>query len=126
MIQTLSNPKEVKAVKQHVCDLCGQRIVKDEKYMKSTHAYDGRVYDFKTHKYCSKLANRMDMYKECDEGLTMYIFMENVSEKHYDILCNQLPSDKKNFGDILTQLRYVDFRQKLWFVIRYFNKLDKN
>jgi hypothetical protein len=119
-METLMYPKEVKARKQHYCSFCGEKIVIDEKYMKSTHIYDGQVYDWKAHKYCFKLAHTLNMYSECDEGVTMDFFMESVSEKHSDILFKQLP--EKGCEDIKRQLLCVRFRDKLWFVIRHFNK----
>jgi len=125
-METLSQSKETKARIQHRCDFCNDRIVIGEKYIKSTHAYNGQVYDWKTHKYCSKLANRLKMYDDCEEGVTMDDFMELVSEKHNDILITQIPDkDANKYGDIIRQLTKVRFTDKLWFVIRYFNKLDK-
>lgn len=94
--------------------------------MKSTHVYDGQVYDWKTHKHCNKLASRMNMYEYCEEGLTADDFMIAVSEKHSDILMEQIPdTDSPKFGDIISQLNLVIFRHKLWFVIRHFNTIDK-
>ena len=70
---------------------------------------------------------RMKMYDDCDEGVTMDDFMEHVSGKHNDILISQIPDkDANKYGDIIRQLTKVIFRDKLWFVIRHFNKLDKD
>ncbi len=126
-MNTLSYDKETKARKQHACNFCNERISIGEKYMNSTYIYDNRIYDWKTHKYCSKLADRLKMYDSVyDEGVTMDDFMEIVSDKHVDILTNQLPDkDVRKYNDIISQLTKVIFRHKLWFVIRHFNKLDK-
>lgn len=126
-MKTLSYPKEVKARKEHRCSFCNERITKDTIYMKSTHIYDGRVYDWKTHNHCNKLAHRLNMYDHHDEdGVGMDDFMEHVSCKHGDILIEQIPEkDRPKFGDIIRQFNLVIFRHKLWFVIRYFNQIDK-
>jgi len=125
-METLSYAKEIKARKQHSCDFCNERITVGEKYEKSTHVFDGHIYDWKTHKYCSKLARRLKMYDDCDEGVTMDDFMETVGITHDDILINQIPEkDVKKYGDIIRQLSKVRFRDKLWFVIRHLNKIDE-
>ena len=125
-MKTISDSKEVKARKEHRCNFCNERITIDTKYMKSTHIYDNQVYDWKTHKHCNKLATRMDMYEYCDEGVTMDDFMETISCKHSDILIGQITEDDRpKFGDIIQQFNWVLFRHKLWFVIRHFNKIDK-
>jgi hypothetical protein len=124
-METLSYPKETKARKKHSCDFCGDKIIVGEKYIKSTHVFDGQIYDWKTHKYCYELANKLKMYDDCDEGVTQDIFFQSVNDKHDDILISQIPEkDASKYGDIIRQLTKVRFKDKLWFVIRYINKLD--
>lgn len=124
-MNTISQPKETKARKQHHCDFCNEKILKGEKYTNSTHVCDGRIYDWKTHKYCGQIASRLDMYDNCDEGVTMDDFMEIINDKHGDILIGQIHrKDAKKYRDIISQLTKVRFRDKLWFVIRYYNKID--
>ena len=127
-METLTYQKEVKAIKEHSCNFCGTKINIGEAYMKSTHKHDGDVYDWKTHKYCAEIAERLKMYDDADEGVTMDDFMETIHCKHDDLLINQLPFDKEQpqkFSDIIQQLRHVKFKDKLWYVIRYYKKLDK-
>jgi hypothetical protein len=127
-METLTYQKEVKAIKEHSCNFCGTKINIGEAYMKSTHKHDGDVYDWKTHKYCAEIADRLKMYDDADEGVTMDDFMETIHCKHDDLLIDQLPFDKEQpqkFSDIIQQLRHVKFRDKLWYVIRYYKKLDK-
>jgi len=127
-METLTDPKEVKAIKEHSCNFCGTRINIGEIYIKSTHKHDGEVYDWKTHKYCAEIAMRLKMYDDADEGITMDCFMETIDCKHDDLLISQLPFDKEptgKFSDIIQQLRHVNFKDKLWYVIRYYKKLDK-
>ncbi len=128
-METLTYQKEVKAIKEHSCNFCGTKINIGEAYMKSTHKHDGDVYDWKTHKYCAEIAERLKMYDDADEGVTMDDFMETIHCKHDDLLIDQLPFDKEQpqkFSDIIQQLRHVKFKDKLWYVIRYYKKLDKD
>jgi len=97
-----------------------------ETYLKSTHVADGDIYTWKAHRYCSKLAETLNMYSECEEGVTMNDFMEMVSSEHGKILASQLPvHDVHKYGDIMLQLSHVKFREKLWFVIRHHKKIGK-
>lgn len=122
-METISYPKETKARKKHRCNFCNELIFAGEVYIKSTHVYDGGMYDWKSHKHCSELADTMKMYDECDDGLTADDFMEFVSEKHHEILVKDIPEkDCRKYGDIIRQLTKVEFKEKLWFVIRFFKK----
>lgn len=127
-METLTYPTETKAIKEHSCNFCAEKITKGEIYIKSTHKYDREVYDWKTHKHCSEIATRLKMYDDADEGVTDEIFQETIHCKHDDLLIDQLPFDKEQpqkFSDIIQQLRHVKFKDKLWYVIRYYKKLDK-
>lgn len=125
-METLSHPTETKAIKEHRCSFCNQKIVVGEKYLRSTHVHDGGIYNWKSHKHCSKLAERLNMYAECDEGLTSDDFMEIVGDTHQDILSKKIPKNlHKECSDIFGQLYAVPFRDKLWYVMGHLNKLDK-
>ena len=80
-METLSYPKEIKATKEHRCDFCTDKIRVGEKYMKSTHKYDGTIYDWKTHTYCDKIADRLNMYHDADEGVSADSFQETIDRK---------------------------------------------
>ena len=124
-METVSSAKLTKASKQHMCDFCGEIISIGEKYMKSTHV-DDHIYDWKAHVYCDKLSHTLKLQDECQEGVTAECFQEYVSENHLTILTDQLPNDDaKKYSDIFNQLTKVKFRDKLWFVIRHFNKLKE-
>jgi hypothetical protein len=125
-METISYQKEVKANKDHRCNFCGEKIRKDETYLTSTHKQDGSVYDWKTHKHCSEIANRLNMYEDCDEGLTEDGFQETIHCVHDDLLITLIPNeDRDKYTQIIQQLRYVQFRQKLSFVIRHYASIDK-
>lgn len=125
-METLSYAKEVKANKDHRCNFCGEKIRKGEVYSTSTHKYDGRVYDWKTHKHCSDIATRLKMYDDADDGLTEDMFQETIHYVHDDLLITMIPNEERNkYTDIIQQLRCVQFRHKLSYVIRHYAKIDK-
>ena len=130
MVEVVSYPKEVKARKHHVCDFCGQRIMKDEKYLNGTYSFEGDIYSWKTHKHCSKIADRMDMYKTVEysgNGLSGEDFQEIISNKHFELLIDSVPEEYHQIcSEMIGQLSKVRFRDKLMYVIRYYAKLDKN
>lgn len=120
-METLQDPTETKAIKEHRCSFCGIKIVVGEKYMKSVHIYD-RLYTWKAHKYCHDLSYDLNMYEHCEEGVTQDDFIESVREYHYDLMIKLLPKDNAGNSDILGQLRHVTFRDQMWYVIRHLNK----
>jgi len=125
-METLTYPKETKARKEHSCNFCSYKIREGEVYIKSTHAYDGQVYDWKTHKNCAEIASRLKMYDDCDEVVTQDDFMETIHCEHDDLMIRLLPQDElQKYSDIIQQLRRVMFKDKLGYVIRYYKKLDK-
>jgi hypothetical protein len=127
-METLTQPTETKARKKHYCNFCSGEIMIGQTYLRSTHVYDGDIYNWKSHKYCSQLADRLNMYDECefDEGLTSDGFMEIVNETYLNILIDKIPKNLHGeCSDIFNQLRCVVFNEKLWYVIKYFNKFDK-
>lgn len=128
MVETISPAKEVKARKIHQCNFCAGRIVKSEKYVLSVHSFDGEIYNWRAHTYCDKIANRLEMYKAVENsgcGLSGEDFAEFISNEHFKILIKILPEEKhKEYGDIISQLSKVNFRDKLMYVVRYYNRLD--
>lgn len=125
-METLSYQTETKAIKEHSCNFCGLKIAQGEIYMKSTHKFDGYIYHWKGHKYCANLASRLKMYEDADDGVTQDLFMETIHTVHDDLLIDQLPEDEaQKYIDIIQQLRRAIWRDKLWYVIRHYAKLDK-
>lgn len=126
-METLMHATEIKANKEHRCDFCEEKIMKGDNYIKSTHKHDGDIYDFKTHDYCAELASKMKMYDDADEGLTQEGFMESVSEAHYTFMIGKFSNgDREKYGDVIEQLRYVLFREKLHYVIMQFKNKNSN
>ena len=123
-METIRQAHETKAIKQHVCDFCSQKIQIGETYFSSTHTHDGTIYDWKTHKGCNFIANKLDMYDNCDDGLTGDDFMEIIKEEHYSLMIKFFPKDaedQKCWAVVLSQLRSVTFREMLRYVIRHYS-----
>ena len=83
------------ARKEHICELCGCKINKGQKYYRQTNVYDGRIYDWIEHEECREIASELVVYDECDydeydEGLSPDYFKEIIDdyihrEHHNDI-----------------------------------------
>lgn len=123
---TLANKIETKARKEHRCDFCMDKIRVKETYLKTTFIFEGDICNWKTHKHCEKLAIRLNMYEDAYEGVDCDDFAEHVQCKYIELLSSQIPEKhRRDCDDIIHQLGYVPIRDKMWFVIRHFNKLDK-
>lgn len=124
MIETLRYATETKAIKEHICNFCGEKIRVGEIYLKSTHKRD-ELYDWKTHRYCSNLAAKLKMYDYADEGVTHDDFVETISEEFFTILHRMFSKeDIIKYGDAVIQLKNVRWHDKLWYVIRHYKKLE--
>jgi len=126
-METLSYQKEVKAIKEHRCNFCCDKIRVGEVYCTSTHKHDGDIYNWKTHKYCSDIASRLKMYDDLDdEGLGEDSFQETIHSEYFDLMLKMFDKeDLKKYSDAIQQLRGVQFRQKLMYVIHHYAKIDK-
>lgn len=125
-METISYQKEVKANKDHRCNFCCEKINKGDNYITSTHKQDGIVYDWKTHKHCSGIADRLKMYENCDDGLTSDDFQESIHSEYFDLIVSKFTEeDLKKYTDIVQQFRCVRFRDKLFYVIRHYTHIDK-
>ena len=118
-METLSYQKEVKAKKEHRCSFCGSMIREGMTYLTSTHKQDGVVYDWKSHTYCDKIADKLNMYDdECDEGLTQDAFQERIHDTYIDLMLSKFPENEINkYSEVIQQLRRVIFHDKLMYVI---------
>lgn len=87
-METIKQQKEFKARKNHRCDYCNGTIDKSDKYMKSTHVYDGMIYDWKSHHKCNDLTSLLSMGGE--EGITDDIFNEEVCEAYNNFFPNDI------------------------------------
>lgn len=81
------------------------------------------MYDWKSHTYCSKLASDLKMYEDADEGVTEDMFQESIHSVYFDLMLALFEKeDLKKYPDVVQQLRHVNFRDKLFYVIGHYNK----
>lgn len=107
-IETISEPKQVKARKTHICNWCGCSISVGEAYNTATYKYDN-IYTWKSHLKCMELVNTLDM--EGDEGVTGEDFHEYITEEFSNIwreLDNELyESDEFVIPEFKQQVAFV-------------------
>ena len=130
-MNVIESNKETKARKQHCCNFCGSKISIGEKYFNTTIAGDEGIYNWKTHKYCDSLAEKLGMYEyefHNGEGITEEDFRTSVHEKYLDILRNKLESEgvKNHLSEVIRELAKTPLRDMLWYVIRELKKPQTN
>ena len=87
------------ARKEHLCEFCGCKIKKGQKYYRQTNIYDGCIYDWIEHEECHQIASELDMYDECDydEGLSSDCFKEilddYIHQYHYNDFADDIAED---------------------------------
>lgn len=72
------------AKKEHRCDLCGFNILAGEKYDWQKNVCDGMLYEFKMHLSCLELVSKLNMFDDCDDGLTGNDFVEFVEQEYQE------------------------------------------
>lgn len=112
---TIQTATETKAIKDHKCNFCLGEICKGSKYMKSVHKQDF-IYSWKTHKHCSEIASKLNMYDYCDEGLTTDAFIEIIKDEYSHIMSNT-QNELYEIKDFVLP----DFQGRLKFVLNYYN-----
>lgn len=99
-METLRNQEKTKANKDHKCNFCLLPIAKGKIYLRSTHKYDGIIYDWKSHKYCNDLAHKLYMFNDCEEGVTSEDFNIYINEE-YSIISGESFYSKIPFAEKL-------------------------
>lgn len=84
--------RERKAEKPHTCSYCGEVIQKDELYDWAKLAFDGRLYEWKSHKKCSFIADELWSYIDPDEGMTAEDFSEGCTVFCRAFICPGCPT----------------------------------
>ena len=79
-----------KARKEYRCDWCGQTIKVGEVYGRQTLSNNGEIYEWKNHIRCSKIATKLRMFDECDEGLDDDHFQEWIGEEFKELKGNKI------------------------------------
>lgn len=123
-METIKYNKETKAIKEHRCDYCNGIIRKDMKYYVSTHSHEGTIYNWKSHIHCTNIANELNMFEDCDEGLTGDIFEAHINEYHRQLMNDFFNiEESQKFSDVLAQAYSANFQSKLMYVIKHKDKL---
>ena len=116
MVTTIKESHPI-ARKEHICELCGCKINKGQKYYRQTNIYDGCIYDWIEHEECREIASELDMFGECDydEGLSTDLFKEIIDDyihrEHYDDITDDIAEDWQGLtryeevGKILDELK---------------------
>ena len=91
------------AKKEHVCNWCGSKIVKGEKYNRQTILFDGRIYDWVSHLDCLELTGLLNMFDYDDgNGINDETFRECVDEyiytHHYDTDLDDIEKEWDNLS----------------------------
>ena len=109
--------KEPKARKDHKCDWCGGIIKTGEVYDCSFNICCGDVYTWKNHQRCMLVAHKLDMFEECDEGVTEEDFLTCVTQSFTD-----LKEEKENI--IVRYNELPKFSEQLDYVCEHY-KINK-
>ena len=103
------------ARKDHKCDWCELPILKDEKYERSTNEYEGNIYTWKNHITCALIADKLNMFDHCDEGLTGEDFQECIKDEY-----SQIMSDEHSDVYESPNFEIPSFYSRLWFVKNHY------
>lgn len=94
------------ARKTHRCNYCCLPILPGTTYDVSTISYDGGLYKWKSHLDCIEVADKLDMYSQCDEGVTDEDFHEYVNNE-YDRIIAEDESLDSHINDFAYRLMIV-------------------
>ena len=76
------------------CQLCGSTIKKGDSYKWSKLSNNGRVYTFKAHLECNKVAGRYGMYDDVD-SLEEDDFFEGIEDLYSDLVVPTISTFEK-------------------------------
>ena len=116
-MEVIQSPTKTKARKKHTCDYCCAEIPKGTEYLKAVLKYD-EVYSWKSHRWCSKIASKLNMFDHSEEGVTSDDFHENIKNEYQNIMANYYTEiyESKEFV-------YPNFNEKLSFVLNHYGIL---
>lgn len=89
MSEILSNPKTIKARKQHKCSFCNGLILNGETYIGSKFIQDGMIYHWKSHIYCNAVFKELissGYFVDDGDGMTEETFGRYVRNLHDDLM----------------------------------------
>lgn len=123
MITTLKDSHTI-ARKEHICDLCGGKINKGQKYYRQTNLYDGRFYEWVEHEECHQVSDELDMDSVCDidDGISSDDFGAAINDyiykEHYNDITDDIAEDWQNLTryekvcKILEELKIKEVRNE--------------
>ena len=108
MITTLKDSHPI-ARKEHICDLCGGKINKGQKYYRQTNLYDGGFYEWVEHEECHQVSAELDMDSVCDidDGLSSDDFGAAINDYIYKEHYNDITDDIAEDWQCLTRYEEV-------------------
>lgn len=97
------------ARKEHICELCGCKINKGQKYYRQTNIYNGCIYEWIEHEECHQVTAELDMYSVCniDDGLSSDDFGAAIDEYIYQEHCDDITDDIADDWQNLTKYEEV-------------------
>lgn len=99
----------LKAAKEHTCNYCGCEIPKGQRYYRDTLVYEGVLYEWKSHIECFKVASMLNMFDECDDGVSPDEFNEYVFdylESHFRGEDDELPAELDSL-DLYGKVKHI-------------------
>lgn len=100
-MEVISNTTHV-ARKEHQCNYCGCKIERGQTYNRQFNKYDD-VYVWKSHDYCSQIASELNMFDDCNEGVTEEDFKEHINEAYSELNEAFLPEFKDRLKVVISQ-----------------------
>jgi len=111
--------KVLKAVKMHRCDFCTLPISPGEMYNRDFLRDEDGVGTWKSHICCDALANKLDWFRDRDEGLNSVGFEASVDEYfYYAIPHSYIPVVKEYFTTRISN-RIADWEPSLEYKLKY-------
>ena len=99
----------LKAAKEHTCNYCGCEIPKGQRYYRDTLVYDGVLYEWKSHIECFEVASMLNMFDDCDDGVSPDDFNEHVFsylESHFRGEDDELPAELDSL-DLYGKVKHI-------------------
>jgi hypothetical protein len=103
-----------KAKKEHRCSYCNGIIVKGEIYNRQVNVDGGDMWTWKAHLDCNWIANKLDMFDGCDDGLNGEQFREYINEEWHNL---QRQIDEEKYESKVFVI--PSFFEMLEFMIKY-------
>lgn len=105
-MNTTLSIKARKARKPYKCDYCCEVIEKGEVYDDATYVYDNKIYNWRTHQRCSRVASAIWDYVDPDEGMSDQEFMDGCQDICRNFICPDCPEWNKEYDDCDKDLSY--------------------